>query len=111
MHKEYVKYQHSRGHPDLTVSPSGFLVNPSHLFLGASPDGAVLDLSNPSEPFGFLEVKCPYTARTLTPTDPCTLSGFRSTVDRVSGQLHLKENHAYFAQIQGQMAIGAASSV
>lgn len=97
--KEYVKYQHRRGHPDLTVSPLGFLVNPSHSFLGASPDGAVFDPSNPSEPFGFLEVKCPYTDRMLTSTDACTLSGFCSTVDRVSGQLHTLH------QIQEQMAI------
>lgn len=39
--KEYITYQCSRGHPDISVSPSGFLVSPTHPFLGASPDGAL----------------------------------------------------------------------
>ena len=29
-------------------------------FLGATPDGTVYDPSNLAHPFGFLEVKCPY---------------------------------------------------
>ena len=59
---EYIAYQHSRGHPDIAVSPSGFLVSTMHPFLGASPDCAVFDPSNTLQPFGFLEVKCPYSA-------------------------------------------------
>ena len=42
----YVSWQHNHGHPDQIVSPSGFLINPLYSFLGASPDGAVHDLSN-----------------------------------------------------------------
>ena len=59
---EYIAYQQSHGHPQLTVSPSGFLVSSDHPFLGASPDGAVYDPSSTQYPFGFLEIKCPYTA-------------------------------------------------
>ena len=103
---EYITYQRSRGHSDISVSPSGFLVSTTHPFLGASPDGAVFDPSNTMQPFGFLEVKCPYSARMITPTDACATSGFCCTADPITGQLKLKENHAYFAQIQGQMAIG-----
>ena len=52
--KEYIAYQHSHGHPDLAVSPSGFLINKDyHPCLGATPDGAVYDPSNTQQPFGF----------------------------------------------------------
>ena len=57
-----------------------------------------------AQPFG---VKCPYTARDLTPADACALPGFCCALDPANGQLKLKQNHHYFAQVQGQMAIGA----
>lgn len=34
-------FQHEHGHPNLTVSSSGFIVCSAHPFLGASHDGAV----------------------------------------------------------------------
>ena len=54
------KYREYHGHPDLTVCASGFIVNTAHPFLGASPDGAVYDPSSTLQPYGFLEIKCPY---------------------------------------------------
>ena len=104
--KEYVSHQHSYGHPDLTVSPSGFIVSCTHSFLGASPDGVVYDPSNMSQPFGFLEVKCPYSARNVTPVEACTLPGFCCETDMTTGLLTLKKGHPYYSQVQGQMAIG-----
>ena len=103
---EYVAYQHAHGHPNLAVSPSGFIVSSTHPYLGASPDGAVYDPSNMQQPFGYVEVKCPYTARNVSPTDACENSGFCCTFNESTGCLQLKESHAYYAQIQGQMAIG-----
>ena len=97
---EYITYQHSRGHPDISVSPSGFLVSTTHPFLGASPDGAMFDPSNILQPFGFLEIKHLYSARMITPTDACATSGFCCTADPITGQLKLKENHAYFSQFK-----------
>ena len=55
----YIAFQQQNG-PDLLVSPSGFIINPKYCFLGAYPDGAVYDPSNTNEPFGFVEIKCPY---------------------------------------------------
>ena len=104
--KEYVSHQHSYGHPDLTVSPSGFIFSVTHSFLGASPDGAVYDPSNMSQPFGFLEVKCLYSARNVTPVEACTLPGFCCETDTTAGLLTLKKGHPYYSQVQGQMAIG-----
>ena len=103
--KEYVSYQRSHGHSDIMVTASGVIINPDYFFLGASPDGAVYDPSNPEQPYGFLEVKCPYTVRNQSPSEACATSGFFCTLE-ASGELKLRESHQYYAQIQGQMAIG-----
>ena len=103
---EYVKYQKAHGHDDLTVTPSGFYISFSHPFLGASPDGSVDDPLNIDKPFGFLEVKCPYSVRDLNPVDACSTSGFCCVCEPGTSLLRLKRNHSYFAQVQGQMAIG-----
>lgn len=102
---EYVAYHHACGNTDLTTSPSGFIISLSHPFLGASPDGVVYDPSNIQQPFGVFEIKCPYTARDLPPSEACTTTGFCCTVDSNTGYLRLKENHRYYCQVQGQMAI------
>ena len=101
----YVTWQHNHGHPDLIMSSSGFLINPLYSFLGASPDGAVHDPSDVDAPFGFVEIKCPYSVRNLTPIEASHTPGF-CCVKNDLGDLELKEKHFYYAQIQGQMAIG-----
>ena len=87
------------------VSPSGFLINPLYSFLGASPNGVVHDPSNIDEPIGFVEIKCLYSTRNLTPTEAAHTPGFCCVIND-SGDLELKEKHSYYAQVQGQMAIG-----
>ena len=103
--KKYTEHQQTNGHPDLVVSASGFHVNPAFSFLGASPDGAVYDPSDNEKPFGFLEVKCPYSAKEVDPTAACAKSSFFCDLD-AGGLPQLKKTHAYYAQVQGQMAIG-----
>jgi hypothetical protein len=66
----------------------------------------IYDPSTVAQPFGFLEIKCPYSARDLTPANACALTGFCCALDTATGQLKLKKNHHYFVQVQGQMAIG-----
>ena len=104
--KEYVAYQQAHGHPDLTVSPSGFLVSATHPFLGASPDGAVYDPSDAHQPFGFIEIKCPYSHQNVLPAQACDDSHFCCVIDAATGNVRLKETHHYYAQVQGQMGIG-----
>ena len=96
----YMKYQHENGNPDLTVTLSGFHISASHPFLGATPDGSVYDPQCTNQPFGFLEVKCPFSSRDLEPVDACNNPGFFSTINQS------KEGHAYFSQVLSQMAIG-----
>ena len=76
--------------PHLTVCASGFIVSTSHPFLGASPEGAVYDPSNSLQPFGFLEIKCPYSACDIFPLEAC---GFRSRVNSITECVRLKESH------------------
>ena len=65
----------------------------------------MFDPINPEQPYGFLEVKCPYSHREKTPVEACATSGFCCVVDS-TGQLRLRDNYKYYAQVQGQMAIG-----
>ena len=99
--KEYVAYQQAHGHPHLTVSPSGFLVSTKHPFLGASPDEAVYDPSNLQQPFGFLEIKCPYSHRNILPAEVCDNSKFCCIFDTTTGDVRLKVTHHYYALVQG----------
>ena len=81
-----------------------FSVCETYPFLGASPDGAVYDPSNTNQPFGFLEIKCLYSQRNMTPADACSSSGFCCSI--VDGKLSLRRNHPYYTQVQGKMAVG-----
>lgn len=102
---EYVEHQRRHGHVSLTATSSGLVVCKSHPFLAASPDGAVYDPSDAQQPLGYLEVKCPFSQKNATPVDACSSPGFCCVLDE-SLQPRLKRNHHYFAQVQGQMAIG-----
>ena len=63
----YARKMQKQLHKNFTVYDCGLVVNPSHPYLGASPDGKVFDPSSTS-PFGLLEIKCPYTwCNVLTP--------------------------------------------
>ena len=104
--EQYVAYQNTHGQQGLTVSSSGFLISLSHPFLGASPDGAVYDPTDHQHPFGFLEVKCPYRAREVSPMEACKIPGYFCTTDPTANSVKLKDSHAYYSQVQGQMAIG-----
>ena len=44
--QKYISYQKENSHPDLLVSPSGFIINPAYSFLGASPNECVYDPSD-----------------------------------------------------------------
>ena len=105
----YVEHKKSCGISELTVGPCGFFICEDYPFLGATPDSTVYDPSNSSHPFGFLEVKCPYSHRDRSPAEACAIPGFCSqlgTLPDGSNQVTLRRNHPYFAQVQGQMAVG-----
>ncbi len=106
--EEYIKYKHEQGNDCITVDPSGFIVSEIHPFLGASPDGTVYDPTCTNNPFGSIEVKCPYSHRNRTPIEAGFSASFFSCVQSVGNLnvLRLRQNHIYYAQVQGQMAVG-----
>lgn len=99
----YVSHQNKNGHPDLFAAQSGFIVSSDYPVLGASPDASIYDPSC-NEPYGFAEIKCPFTHRERSPVEACKQPSF--FCDLVNEQVTLKQNHRYYAQVQGQMAIG-----
>ena len=98
----YIEYQNNKGHKGLSVTAAGFYINPNFSFLGASPDGAVTDPSS-EEPYGLVEIKCPYSHRDITPEEACSKKGFYCSLE--NSTVILRHSHKYFCQVQGQMAI------
>ena len=99
--KEY-KNQVNQRHPNLKLRKAGIYIgNPP--YLGASPDGILEDhLGNPS---GVIEIKCPYSAVSLTVREACKgLDDFYCFIDD-DGCIKLNINHIYYFQIQGTMGI------
>ena len=74
----------------VNVLKSGLVVSIDAPYLGASPDGKVID-SGCLMPFGLLEVKCPETKFLVTPLDACSDSNF--FLENQNGELKLKRNH------------------
>jgi len=100
--QQYEKFMHNRRTP-VQVLSSGLVVSEGYPILGASPDGKVID-SGCVDHFGLAEVKCPYTKYNVTPLDACSDSKF--FMEKLSdNECRLKEDHQYYAQVQGQMAI------
>lgn len=106
----YLDYQHNNGHKDLTACPSGFYDSHEHPLLGCTLDANVYDPHTIAEPYGFLELKCPYTyrdtsVRDAAATDPNFCCEIIKTAEG-GEQIVLRRDHGYYCQIQGQMAIG-----
>ena len=91
------------------VVNTGLVLHTRFGFLGASPDGLVQDRSM-SPCFGLLEIKCSYRPfmEKFTVEEECgKLPDF--CCELKDGKAQLNRSHAYFYQIQGQMAICKAS--
>ena len=85
-------------HENLTFRECGLFVHLENAYLGASPD-LLVDCSCCGA--GLLEIKCPYSIAYENPSH-ANLNYLQLKDD---GTTTLKQNHAYFAQIQGQLAI------
>ena len=95
----------NKHHPHLTLHKSGMYIGEPG-YLGASPDGVLVNDTNTI--CGIIEIKCPYSAAKLTVKEACSLcNDFYCYLDDNS-ELNLKENHAYYYQVQGTMAITKA---
>lgn len=102
--REYQKHMHTIKKP-ITVYKSGFVVSLEDPYLGASPDGKVID-PGCTQHFGLVEVKCPQTKFMVTPLDACSHDNF--FLEESNGKPKLKRNHVYYKQVQGQLGITGA---
>ena len=98
--KQYENYLVNSGHPVKTF-PSGFVVNAAFPFLGCSPDGKVIDVTEDS-PFGIAEIKCPYKHRNVTPETACA-GDSQFHLEKKNDFPSLKATHKYYFHVQGQM--------
>lgn len=86
-------------HTSFVSSASGFVIDHCHPYIGASPDGIV---SCSCCGKGVVEVKCPHSSRDSFPTED-TLSF--CLCKQSDGKWTLKQDHAYYYQIQTQMHV------
>ena len=98
----YVTKMQTNGHNNLQVSESGLVINTEYTFLGASPDDLVHDPVS-ADANGLLEMKCPYLLKDISPYEAAQQMSFFCYLQ--DGSLHLKKQHHYYYQVQGQMAI------
>jgi len=84
----------------INIYPCGVIISPWAPWLAASPDRKIYDPAR-QPAFGLLEIKCPQGGSILNvpylQKDPNT------------GNLQLKRNHAYYFQIQTQLAVAGLS--
>ena len=90
------------GHTGLKVTQAGFVVHVTKGWLGASPDGWVMDpLYDPSN--GMLEIKFPHLMADKTPEEMCKDKSFYFCL--VDGALQLDKKHQYYHQVQLQLLV------
>ena len=102
----YVELQHAQGNDGVQLTGCGIFLHPLHKFLGATPDRLVTDQTSFSSN-GILEIKCSWKFKDCTIIDACQDSSFCCKLQ--SGIPRLKNNHAYYYQVEGQLAITGRS--
>ena len=96
----YIELMKTRLQRTVQVRETGFVVQPSLFWLGASPDGLVRD----GTVLGLIEIKCPKTKRNMTPAE--MMSDQRFYVEMKDDVPSLKKNHSYGYYSQIQIAMG-----
>ncbi|XP_050306062.1 uncharacterized protein LOC126745672 isoform X2 [Anthonomus grandis grandis] len=87
---------------NLKVSRCGIFIGEQEYYLAASPDGCINE-------HDLVEVKCPFSITNMTPTE-AILSKKITFATLENNHLHLKKNHNYYYQVQGQLAIANKQS-
>ncbi|XP_035689579.1 uncharacterized protein LOC118424879 [Branchiostoma floridae] len=87
-------------HEGFQTYESGLHINNDWPYLGATPDGLVECKCCGK---GVCEMKCPFTAKDLLPTDLANTRNF--CLKKTNDIVHLDRSHAYYYQVQAQMFI------
>jgi len=91
-------------HEDFEIQEAGLFVDASVPYVGASPDGIINCKCHGK---GILEIKCPYCFKGCLLEEAIEDAGF--CLEQENDEWQLKKNHAYFYQIQMQMAVTKVS--
>ena len=105
----YIKNRQQCGE-DMVVEASGLHLLPDKSFIGASSDGKVLCRNADTCSRGCLEIKCPYSVDhhitiSMTPTEIADTYPNFFMKKGADGLLHLPQDHTYYTQVQGEMAV------
>lgn len=79
------------------VNECGLFIDENCNFLAATPDGLIGDDA-------LIEVKCPSSSANYSPIDGIRQKKVKFAEER-NGTIHLKRNHNYYYQVQGQLHI------
>lgn len=79
------------------VLPCGLYISDTESYLAATPDGLIGENS-------IIEIKCPYSARHLTPEEAVETKKIKFAVYK-DGKFTLKRNDVYYYQVQGQLNV------
>jgi len=100
---DYMTFQLKR---KVMIRETGLVVQPYLFWLGASPDGLLID--NTLDCPVLIEIKCPYTKRHLNPND--IINNEKFYVNRNDdSELYLKKEHQYYCQVQMAMGLSQIS--
>jgi hypothetical protein len=101
--QQYIEAMIKKGHKRISVMDRGLIVQPSLVYLGASPDGFIY-CADRKHYHRVLEIKCPFKWRMVTPRMASKDKDFYCYIDS-KGRMKLKRNSNYFYQVQGQLAL------
>ena len=96
-------------HTKSKLLSSGLYVYKSNPFLGATPDGIFTCKCKDCEGRVCVEVKCPHSLKEGSISEGETYKKL-AYLEMIDGEIKLKKNHAYYAQVTGQMAITGIQS-
>jgi hypothetical protein len=91
--------------PGAHLHECGLVVSKDLPFLGASPDAVLCE----NDEVGLVECKCPFSVRDKSIKVACQDPKFFLTHNPRTDVISLKEDHMYYAQIQGQLMITGAN--
>ena len=106
--KEYQLYLKDQiGCDNAKLTNTGLFIDTENPCLACSPD-ALVEIPGAQDPLGVAEYKCPYSiAHANPPKTALEAAGEKKFYCQLSpsGEVQLKENHDYYFQIQGTLAI------
>ena len=88
---------------NVKIRETGLVINPEAFWLGASPDGLIVD-ANAESNYGLIEIKCPESKKNCTSTE--ALLDWNFYVHLVDGKPTLKKKHRLGYYSQGQFQSG-----